>query len=152
MRKICWLLVITLLLGCLAACQSTTGSDQTTGPLPIENEDGTLAQWMKDEIVQAYVNEGGSAKDILWADETPSGAGRRYYGTDNGYVILCGIGGPECRWTIEIGEYVFKYSCHFWLWAYKDGELFQLKDVYEQGLISDDAIQAAWERHCNFQK
>ena len=97
MKKICLLLIITLLLGFMSACQNPAGSNQTTEPLPIENEDGTLAQWMKDEIVQAYVKEGGSAKDIFWADETPTGAGRRYYGTDNGYLIHCGIGGPEWR-------------------------------------------------------
>ena len=152
MKKICLLLIITLLLGFLSACQNPAESDHTTAPLPIENEDGTLAQWMKDEIVQAYVKEGGSAKDIFWADETPTGAGRRYYGTDNGYVILCGIGGPEWRCTIEIGEYVFEYSCHFYLWAYKGGETFQLKDVYEQGLISDAAIEAALQRHLEYEK
>lgn len=149
MKKICLLLIITLLLGFMSACQNPAGSNQTTEPLPIENEDGTLAQWMKDEITQAYVNNGYSIRDVYWAEDS-NNEERTYLGTENGYVILFSVGGPDAWWSIQIGEYVFEYSCYFYLKAYKDGEFFLLKDVYEQGLISDAAIKAAWEIHRNY--
>ena len=144
MKKICLLLSAVLLLGCLAGCQRPAGSDHTTEPLPIENEDGTLSQWMKDEIKTAYEQNGSSWG--AWWDEGDK-HGPRYYGTYNGYVILFREGYAEMEAHIVIADYKFRYSMEFRLFAYKSGEFHMLKDVYEQGFVSDETIKSIWEVH-----
>lgn len=154
MKKICWLLILVLLLSCFASCQNIQAPEPSepaqTQDTPIENPDGTLSDRMKKEMQQWYVFGGGWARDFYWADDH-NGAGKRYYGTENGYVIYCNRGALPFVCTIEIGEYEFSHSREFWLLAYKDGEVFELKELYEQGLISDDAIKTAWERHNAFE-
>ena len=150
MKKICWFLIIVLLIGYFAGCQNTQPPEPSkpTQPqdVPTENPDGTLSDEMKEEMLLWYINRGGRAQDFFWAEDN-EGYGKLYCGTENGYVIYCSRGGMAVPVTIEIGEYKFSHSSEFHLRAYKDGEVFELKDLYEQGLISDDAIKAAWERH-----
>ena len=138
MKKICLLLIITLLLSCLFACNNSENKS-------IENADGTLSQWMKDEIKSAYEKRDGASWG-KWQDEGYL-RGPRYYGTYNGYVIIFRWGAAQSLWSIKIGKRTFKGGIEFRLFAYKDGEFHLLEDVYEQGLIGDDAIEEIWNTH-----
>lgn len=149
MKKICYLLILILLLSCFAGCQNI----QAPGPqdTPIENPDGTLSDQMKEEMLQWYTSIGGKAEDFFWADDH-NGVGMRYYGTENGYVLFCPIGEPEGqdRW-VTIAGYTFSGSFDFRLLAYKDGEIFSMPELYAQRIISADAIKAAWIKHNSFE-
>lgn len=154
MKKLSLLLAITLLLHCLAACQGQPQNEQATEPLPIENRDGTLAQWMKDEITSILVNEDWlpNAADIQWDDGNGT-KGIRYYGIENGYVIIFFEAGPaELGNSRYISKYCFSHSCHFRLLAYKDGNLYHLHNLYGDGLIGKAAIHRIWGTHCNYGK
>ena len=130
MKRICWLLIITLLLGCLAACQSA--GTQAYGD--------ELTQSQKEEIEKAYlkINRDG----MLWYDETNQ-AGTKYLGSENGYAFLFVHGAFCMPWKYEIAGYLFEFSSCFILYAYKGGEFYNLEDVYNDGLISVDGIKAA---------
>lgn len=145
MNKLCLLLTLALLLGCLAGCQMSQSPEQTNPTQPqktyIENPDGTLAQWLKDEIESlrwgwTWFEDGGYDNMIY---------GYRYLGTYNGYVVLFAPGTADMVYWITIGNYTFDYHCGFDLYGYKDGIFHELKDLYNQGLVDDTDIQSAWE-------
>ena len=134
MRKVCLILAVVLLLGCLAGCQGTKG--------PIQNEDGTLADWMKKEI---EYNAKKIGTNIIWHEDT--GSGVRYYGTENGYVFLFFPGGAQMSWTTIIGNCKFTYPIEFFLSAYKDGEFYSVEDLYKEGILSDECIERICDAH-----
>ena len=48
-KFICLIVVLVLVIGCFVGCQQAPAAQR-----PIENEDGTLADWMKAEIEKLY--------------------------------------------------------------------------------------------------
>lgn len=142
MKKLSWLLIIALFLGCFTACQNPAGSDQATESLPIENEDGTLAQRVKEEIAMHWPH-----LVLIWADDADDYHNTRYYGTYDGYVVFFRKGGLDAFTDKKYDKYTFSYSSDFSLYAYKEGEFYMLEDIYEQGLINDEAIEEIWNTH-----
>ncbi|MBE6959909.1 MAG: hypothetical protein E7448_04215 [Ruminococcaceae bacterium] len=135
MKNVCLFLIVVLLLGCFAGCQEA--QEGTKGP--IQNEDGTLADWMKREIER-------NGRDVTWyEDGSPSGY--RYYGTENGYVFLFIAGGGQMTTTKVIGNCRFTYPIDFYLTAYKDGEFYWLEDLYNEGILSDECIARICDAH-----
>ena len=69
----------------------------------------------------------------------------RYLGSDNGYHIVSFTGGAhaDAVMTKKIAGYSFTYQHSFLLQAYKEGEFIELKEAYESGLVSLDAIANA---------
>ena len=134
MKKFCLILAVILLLGCFAGCQGTKG--------PIQNEDGTLADWMKKEIEDHAKKEGTT---ITWYEDT--GSGFRYYGTENGYVFLFSPGGAQMSWTKTIGSCRFTYPMEFNLLAYKDHAVYKVEDLYKEGILSDECIERIHDAH-----
>ena len=132
MKKLSWFLIIVLLLGCFAGCQQARG--------PIENADGTLSDWMKREI-ESY------DRDATWAEDNPWG-GYYYYGTENGYVFLFRYGMSSMAWTTVIGEYRFNCPMEFHLLAYKDKQFYKIKDLYNDGILTDACIGEIYRSHC----
>lgn len=129
MKKVCWLLIITLLFGCLAACQSA--GTQKYG--------AELTQEQREEISNAWFAL--YRYEIPWYDENNIG-GTKYLGSENGYAFLFEQSGFCVPWNLEIAGYYFEFSSQFHLYAYKDGEFYSLKNVYESGNVTTDAIQA----------
>ena len=138
MKKLSWFLIIVLLLGCLAGCQAAPeeGAERS-----IENADGTLSDWMKVEIGQAYEKQFNGAEGIEHSKDM------RYYGNENGYILLYSRGALPSVHRVQIGSKSFKSGYSFTLFAYKDGVLYDLKDVYEDGLISLEAVENALKIH-----
>ena len=139
MKKVCWFLIIVLLLGCFAGCQQARG--------PIENADGTLSDWMKREI-ESYGRT--ISWDICWYEEN-SWSGVRYYGTENGYVFLFNHGISSMAKTRVIGEYSFYCPMDFHLLAYKDNALYNVEDLYKDGILSDECIKKIYSAHCAYE-
>lgn len=74
----------------------------------------------------------------------------RIYGKDNGYYIFfISVHQIPMRYedTAVIDGIAFYNPKAFSLYAYKDGEFTDIKDAYEQGLISRKALVKAQEYH-----
>ena len=111
-----------------------------------------LTETLKKEVEAAW-EAYYAAKDfkLCWAgsadfDEHTTGT-FEYYGTVEGYDILyfryainsTGLYG------IEIGEHIFKTGAQFELLAYRNGKLFHLAELYEDGKISEQSIAAIYD-------
>ena len=77
-----------------------------------------------------------------------------YYGTDNGYDILFYAGGlrMEIPDSHTVGSCTFSFATGFELYAHKDGQLTDLDAALEQGLISQQAVQEALNKHKSITK
>ena len=138
MIKVCWLLILVLLLGYFVGCQQAPGSKG-----PIENEDGTLADWMKEEIEQHWGK-------TLWYEQNHT-YGVRYYGTEDGYVFLFSHANAQWAVTKIIGEYEFTHSSDFNLFAYKDGTFHKIEDLYKEDVLSKECIKNIYSAHCAYE-
>ena len=144
MKKLCWLLILVLLLSCFAGCQATPAASR-----PIENEDGTLADWMKEEIANAYQIE---PRNLHWWD--PQNPGKvyniRYLGSYDGYVMFHKDAPYDAVWEGTIAGYDFAFPTKAGITVYKDGEFYQLDKMFEQGLIDKEAVRIAYECDAEF--
>lgn len=105
-----------------------------------------LSRWTQTRIEKAW-KDAGNGK-LYWV-EPPDGNGDRYYGTYEGYDIFFlgswdSIGTP---YSIVVGSYAFAYGAGFGLYAHKGGEIFELKKLYADSKISEEAIAAAHRVH-----
>ena len=125
MRKIALLLAVILLLGCFAGCHQQ----------PVAYSE-TLTSRQRADIEKAYEKQFNGAR-------IDGGGDWRYYGTENGYAFIFVKGVLTTYYTIEIGPKLFRSGSSFELFAYKDGTFIKLKDAYDQGLVSLDAIEDA---------
>ena len=144
MRKIALLLAVILLLGCLAGChqQPVEGTERS-----IENEDGTLSDWMTAEIKQAWEQKHPGSANFTdwWSPEHPNDTTTMYLGTYNGYIMYSSGTGCESLMKRTIAGYVFEFSSLLDFCAYKDGEFYDLMELLNQGLIDEEAIRIAHE-------
>lgn len=105
-----------------------------------------LSRWTQSRIEKAWETAGNGK--LYWV-EPPDGNGDRYYGTCEGYDIFfwgtCHSNGRP--YSIVIGSYSFDYRAGFGLYAHKGGEIFELKKLYADSKISEEAIAAAHRVH-----
>lgn len=160
------LLATVLTLGLLAGCQSISNISDLTHFQT--NEDYSEEKLL--EITEA-LSDGKLSNShkggVPWL--TIDGYGSHYLGQHNGYDMLLittaitpgmviellpGVSIPEdqreaeaklteSKRTQKIGESTFYPALSRELYVHKDGEFLPLKDAYEQGLISEDAIETA---------
>ncbi|MBE6959985.1 MAG: hypothetical protein E7448_04605 [Ruminococcaceae bacterium] len=144
MRKVCLFLIVVFLLGCFSGCLQL--KELINGP--IENDDGTLSDWMKEEILEAYKKQYNIeySKDI-WEYESHI----RYYGTENGYVFLYENTGMCALGELRVGGRVFNSNYVFVITVYKDGKFMKLEDAFEQGLVTKSTIAKIWEVHQEYE-
>ena len=136
MKKICYLLILVLLLGCFSGCHTAPGATA-----PIENEDGTLSNWMKEEIVQAYKKQYGV--EFPWIDYSA-----RYYGNEKGYIFFLLFTGLYMPNYVNVGKYTFRsVAGAFNLFAYKDGMFYKVEDLYNEGVLDDACIEKIQDAH-----
>ena len=144
MKKTCLLLIAVLLLGCLAACQST--GTQAYGD--------ELTQSQKAEIESHFQKQFGQEWGP-WEDDGRS-ANNRYYGSDSGYAILFHGGneflGTDYQQVIGDCKFIMPSGQLFVLFAYKNGQFHLLNDVFEDGGISEDALRIALQKHTDYEK
>lgn len=149
MKKLCWLLILVLVIGCFAGCQQAPKG-------PIENEDGTLADWMKEEIDQAHqkrinvqYEENGWSEEytgtLSWYEPKNASYGNvLYLGTYGGYVMFVYEELPMNAWyEKEIAGFTFAFPTIRELQAYKEGQFYVLEDLYMQGVLNNEAIELA---------
>lgn len=99
-----------------------------------------LSDQMRNEITAYYGYTG--------TDDADTVAGKQYYGTYNGYVVLMSSGQMAAIANVDIGRRIFKWgSSALVLEAYKDGQAQPLKDVYEAGGITDQDLDKILDAH-----
>ena len=71
-----------------------------------------------------------------------------YYGTYDGYVVFAILGNLYTYTNFEIAGETFYYHQAITFFAYKDGDFTEIRDLYGEGKISDEAIKeiAAYHR------
>ncbi|MBO5323555.1 MAG: hypothetical protein J6A88_05595 [Oscillospiraceae bacterium] len=137
MKKVCWFLILVLLLGCFAGCHQQPAAG------------AALTHAQKSEIEDAW-KKAHSGKFPGWYNKESGDAGGFVcYGTDNGYTILMKNpnGGFDMLTSNDVAGYTFKMPHPFSMYAYKGGEFHDLNDAYRKGFISQDAIAAAFQAH-----
>ena len=129
-KWIVFALILTFLIS-LPACASSGA------PLRTAAEIGALEEQVADELdYQAPMD-----KEMVfdWF---------RYYGTENGYHIIffhSGYDNIASAWTREVAGYSFDGGGNAQLVAYRKGEFIDLREAYEKGIISKEAIAKAAE-------
>ena len=73
-----------------------------------------------------------------------------YYGTYDGYVIFAVEGALYVATVLRIAGEIFYHHQIMTFFAYKDGEITKLEDLYAAGKISDEAIKKIAEYHREF--
>ena len=147
MKKLAILLTITLLLGLFTGCNSLAQQKETEEPETFVECPAKLGSKAAKTIEEALLAKRGGT--VNWWTKDKLNGNTRYYGSDNGYDIICDLGGEGIAVVtcIDIDGEIFKHGNAFGLYAYKDGELFGLKAAYESGLVSKEAVIAAAKLH-----
>jgi hypothetical protein len=108
--------------------------------LSIANQQNGLELETQTKIQDDY----GKASKPTWPPEDYKWINIQYLGTYNGYIIITTRSG-----TLPMGrELIIDGVRFFWphwderIFAWKDGELFELTDLYEQGLITRENLVA----------
>lgn len=73
--------------------------------------------------------------------------GVRYYGNCGGYDVLYVPRQEEAETCLVIGGVTISAQNNFAIYAYKDGQFRELKDVYQLGVISDEELEGIKGTH-----
>ncbi len=119
------------------AAPSDPPSDPPQPPVSepsLPDEIAALPEKVRIDITKAYENHFHTRID--WNDRI------EYLGSAGGaYGFLDASGGRDTAITeIEIAGVVFKYQCSFDLWVYRNGEILDMKEAYDAGLLTADQI------------
>lgn len=132
-----FLLCVTLFCGCVSTVPTQTAPKQAAKGAYSQ----TLSDSLRAEIVAFYGKEGKY-------DDEDTVAGKQYYGTYNGYVILMDAGQLDVLTEMEIAGRVFQWgSGRLMLDAYKDGQVISLKELYQGGGITEADLDQILENH-----
>lgn len=77
----------------------------------------------------------------------------RYYGTYEGYIFFLNVSAVPPH-SLSYYRYViagstFEMSCSATFYGYKDGRFFRMRDLYDDGIISEKTVAAIAEKHAN---
>ena len=100
-----------------------------------EIEDAWYAA-MNTEMDGWYTEANGTVSD-----------GMRYYGNCGGYDVLYVPTQEEAETSLVIGDVTISSKSTFVIYAYKDGQFRELKDVYQLGVISDEELELIKGKH-----
>lgn len=148
-----------LLSGCAAGQPGTTGPQNlqtkpsVTQAQPQLPQISVLSAEKMQEIESAWYAAMNTELESWYteAGETVTD-GVRYYGTYGGYDILLYPTNDAAVTSLVIGNVTITEPSTFQLYAYKDGQFRELKDVYLQGLISDEALEGIKGTHLTLQR
>jgi len=155
-----WIMILVVLVLLLSACtdpvvsnpeepSGSSGEPLSSSQPPTSAVAVELTAEMRKEIKEAL----SSKEKVDHTGHTEADeqfvCGMRYYGTYNGYVILLDEG--DYTWkSLKIGETEFRYRSPFQLYAYRDGKLYSLRTVYEDGKVTDGQIAQILKKHTEF--
>ena len=134
-------LLFALILPLFAGCQTT----RNPNVLYQDSLSEELKTTIKNKVVLKY-------DEVIYWSETTASWQEPYYGTINDWIIVqccltnkMSIGLPYPDY--ELAGYTFEAGGFFCLYAYRDGEVWELKEAYEQNLLTKEQIGKIHERH-----
>lgn len=148
-RPTAFMIVLVLAVGMLTGCLSSQGSGSTgagsgltqTQPTQPQPTEDVLSETIKQEIETAWLKEHGEEFGNWYTrGSSQTWGGKRYYGTYGGYTVFFAHGASMAISGKRIGEHLFLNGNGFNLYAFKDGQLHFLADVYDSGAITSDEI------------
>lgn len=97
----------------------------------------------QQEISDAWIDKYGKWYILNWDVYT------RYYGTYGDSVVFFNNGdiAASVLSEIRVAESVFKHGSGFSLNVYRDGEIYNLEDAYENGILTKEQIAEIAEYH-----
>jgi hypothetical protein len=160
MKKTAVILSAALLLsGCGESHPNTTTASQNFEVVPTVTQPQSLVQIPQEQVVVLTAEKMTEIENAWYAvtnteldswytviGETATD-GARYYGNCGGYDVLLVPTGEEGETNLTVGGITFTVQNVFELYAYKDGQFCELKDVYLQGLITDEDLEAIARAH-----
>lgn len=100
------------------------------------------------EIERAWQNLYGTWFGVWWEDGVyQSMDGIRYYGTCNGYDILYRPTYVQRLTDISFGDISFAHPATFSLLAYREGQFYSLRDLYQHGMVTRSQLQEISQMH-----
>jgi len=103
---------------------------------------------LQSQIQQAWFL---SERQLHWNTEEAQKGSARYYGTHEGYDIFLFVNDvpPNCLsyYSSVIASSRFEFDCSCTIYARKDSSIYRLRDLYNSGEISEDAVEAIAKQH-----
>ena len=106
--------------------------------LSTEAKTGLSAE-VQAEMEAAWLEREG--RELPWNGETG------YYGTYNGAVVYISFGHATMVVEKEVAGETFVWPRSFVIYAYKDGEFYDLETAYEKGVLTKKNIKSIAKRH-----
>ncbi len=135
-------LLLALILPLFAGCQTLRSPDA----LYQDELSDELKTTIKHKIVLKY-------DEVIYWGKTTASWQEPYYGTINDWIIVQSNGTDKMSIDLphpdyELAGYTFEEGGEFFaLYAYRDGEVWELKEAYEQGILTKAQIQKIHKRH-----
>lgn len=76
----------------------------------------------------------------------------RYYGKINDCVILVCVGADTLYWIIDVAGYKFAFPSSSTIYVIKDNVIYDIKEAYDLGYLTNEQIGLLAERHEVYQK
>lgn len=152
MKRMKHFALLILVVGLLCGC--TEGSDvlETSSTVPSHIQMDQLAA-KKLEIEDAWLAANGTNLGAWYTEEGGTAVdGVRYYGSFDDLDILFEATQLPVVTTLQIGGETFTHSSSFRLLVHQDGAFFDLKDAYEDGLLSDESLDLIAALHLQYQQ
>ena len=164
------LLILFLLISCLlVSCTENESTKETTdGGTTAEATEKVLTEEEKLRLAAfdaVYIPDGRTQKKIenclgqatiYWLNVESTDMvfehDDRCYGVYGEYTVFLRYGKTDAETTISIGGVEFFEPCGFSLLAFRDGEVKELRDVFEAGEISLEDINAIKEKDVAIEK
>ncbi len=77
---------------------------------------------------------------------------KRYYGKINDCVILASVGADTLYWIIDVAGYKFAFPSSSTIYVIKDNVIYDIKEAYDLGYLTNEQIGLLAERHEAYQK
>ena len=77
---------------------------------------------------------------------------KRYYGKINDCVILASVGMDCLYWIIDVAGYKFAFPSSSTIYVIKDNVIYDIKEAYDLGYLTNEQIGILAERHEVYQK
>ena len=77
---------------------------------------------------------------------------KRYYGKINDCVILASVGMDTLYWIIDVAGYKFAFPSSSTIYVIKDNVIYDIKEAYDLGYLTNEQIGLLAERHEAYQK
>lgn len=153
MKKIFAMLCLAALL--FSGCEAVAPTQNTTTALPdttpSQTTTGETVLWQQEIEAAWYAAHNSELGPWYTTAGTGMGDGVRHYGTYDGYDVIYLPTFDAAMTQKQIGNAVFENRYTFELYAYREGQFYDLQQAYEEGWLTDVMLQQIAQIHAQFQ-